>query len=81
MSPLVRIARITTGWVLIALGLVGILIPVMPQILFLAVGALLLAPYVRIFRRVSAWFHKRYPSHRPLMRRFRVFKHQPKREV
>lgn len=50
------------------------LVPMVPGSLFLAVGALLLAPYVRPFRRVSAWFHKHFPNLRGPMRRFREFK-------
>ncbi len=50
------------------------LVPMVPGSLFLAMGALLLAPYVRSFRRVSAWFHKHFPNLRGPMRRFREFK-------
>lgn len=77
MAPVVKVLRLAVGWLLILLGLIGLFLPVVPQIPFLAVGALLLAPYVRVFRRVSAWFHRRYPSHRPWMRHFRVFKRRP----
>lgn len=72
--PFLRVLRQVAGWTLIALGLIGTIIPVLPQIPFLALGAVLLAPYVRIFRRLSAWVHKRYPKFRPHMRPFRVFK-------
>jgi uncharacterized membrane protein YbaN (DUF454 family) len=76
MKPVVKVIRLTAGWSLIALGCIGLFVPIMPQIPFLALGALLLAPYVRIFRRLSAWLHKRYPTHRPFMRRFRDIKEQ-----
>lgn len=69
-----RVVRQTVGWVLIVLGVLGIFLPFLPQIPFLAVGALLLAPYVRVFRRLSAWVHKKYPKWRGPLRRFRVFK-------
>ena len=69
-----RIVRQIIGWMLIALGLVGLLIPVLPQLPFLIAGVLLLAPYIRIFRRASAWLHRRYPNYRGPMRRFREFK-------
>ena len=74
MSPITRIIRLTAGWTLIVLGLIGTLIPVLPQIPFLVAGALLRAPHVRLFRRVSAWFHKKYPQSRPYARPFRIFK-------
>ena len=74
MSHVTRIIRLTAGWAFIVLGLIGTIIPVLPQIPFFAAGALLLAPYIRIFRRMSAWFHKKYPKSRPYARPFRIFK-------
>ncbi len=71
LSPIVRQAA---GWALIGAGAVGMLVPMVPGSLFLAVGALLLAPYVKSFRRMSAWFHKHFPSLRGSMRPFRRFK-------
>lgn len=71
MPPIIRQA---VGWSLLGLGLIGMLVPVLPGTLFLAMGALLLAPYVRPFRRIAAWFHKRFPTLRGPMRRFRDFK-------
>lgn len=76
--PLRRIIRQVLGWSLIAAGIVGSLLPVVPQIPFLAAGALLLAPYVRIFRRFSAWMHRRFPHLRGPLRRFRDFRHPPR---
>ncbi len=77
MRPWVHAARLVAGWSLIALGLVGLLIPLLPQLPFLAAGALMLAPYVRIFRRFSAWIHKRFPGMRGPLRGFRAFKRPP----
>ena len=74
MEPVYRVFRLIAGWTLIVLGLIGTLIPVVPQIPFFVVGALLLAPHIRLFRRVSAWFHKKYPQSRPYARPFRIFK-------
>ncbi|MCS6771511.1 MAG: hypothetical protein NZ740_05745 [Kiritimatiellae bacterium] len=66
--------RQVAGWLLLGLGALGLLIPFIPGSLLIAVGALLLAPHVRPFRRMSAWFHKRFPHLRRPMRRFRPFK-------
>lgn len=79
MHPVARIIRQIVGWLCILLGVVGLVIPLFPQLPFLAVGALLLAPYVRVFRRMSAWIHKKYPRFRGPLRRFRDFKqrHHP----
>lgn len=75
--PWRRALRQVAGWTLIAIGIVGMALPVVPQIPFLAAGALLLAPYVRIFKRFSAWAHKRFPKLRRPLRRFRDFKTTP----
>ena len=72
--PLLHLLRQVFGWLFILLGLVGTLIPVLPQIPFLALGAVLLAPYERLFRRLSAWVHKKFPRLRPHLRPFRIFK-------
>lgn len=74
MSDSQRILRQLAGWSLVALGLVGLLLPMVPGSLFIAIGALLLARHVRLFRRVSAWMHKRFPHLRGPLRRFRDFK-------
>lgn len=69
-----RIIRQVAGWTLIFISIIGLIVPVMPHMPFLALGALLLAPYVRIFRRVSAWIHKKFPAWRVRLRPFRDFK-------
>lgn len=74
MHPVARIARQVAGWTLILLGVVALVVPLAPALPFLAVGALLLAPHVRAFRRLSAWIHKKYPRFRGPLRRFRDFK-------
>ncbi|MFH0909783.1 MAG: hypothetical protein V1929_13570 [bacterium] len=74
MAPAYRVLRLVAGWTLIVIGMIGFVIPILPQIPFIAAGALLLAPYIRIFRRVSAWVHKTYPKSRPYARPFRIFK-------
>jgi uncharacterized membrane protein YbaN (DUF454 family) len=74
MRPVYRVLRQVLGWALVVVGVIGIVVPVMPGWSFLAIGALLLAPYLRMFRRISAWLHRRYPEHRGRLRRFRDFK-------
>lgn len=77
--PALNLARQIIGWFFVALAIFGLLIPIIPHTPFLALGAILLAPYVRIFRRISAWVHKRFPRLRPHMRPFRIFKRPPRR--
>ncbi len=74
MHPVARIMRQVIGWLALLVGVVGLVIPVFPSIPFFAVGALLLAPHVRVFRRVSAWIHKKYPRFRGPLRYFREIK-------
>jgi hypothetical protein len=62
MAPFRKILRITLGCLLLLLGLVGLVIPVLPQVPFLLLGALLLAPHVKLFRRLLAWLHRKYPQ-------------------
>jgi hypothetical protein len=81
MKPMSPIVRQTLGWALIGAGVVGMLVPMAPGLLFVAVGALLLARHVRAFRRLSAWFHKRFPNLRGPMRRFRPFKRRRARYI
>lgn len=74
-----RIVRQVVGWSLIALGMLMGFVPMVPGLLLIAIGAVLLAPHVRLFRRVSAWVHKHLPHLRGPLRRFRDFKvrHRP----
>lgn len=72
--PWLKAVRLTVGWLCIAIAVIGLIIPVMPHTPFLALGAILLAPYVRLFRRISAWVHKHFPKMRRHLRPFRLFK-------
>lgn len=56
-----RFVRVVLGWFFIALGLVGLVLPVLQGFLFLAIGALLLAPYVPFFRRMKILLYRRFP--------------------
>jgi len=70
--------RQISGWTLIAIGVVGWLLPVMPGWLFIGAGALLLAPHVRLFHRFAALIHVRFPALRARLRAFRNFKRPPR---
>ncbi|MFH1970684.1 MAG: hypothetical protein ABIJ53_10250 [Verrucomicrobiota bacterium] len=65
--------RQIAGWTLIAIGMAGLILPVLPGWPFLGAGALLLAPHVRLFRRFAAWIHFRFPALRGRLRAFRDF--------
>ena len=54
-----RVLRLTTGWFLIAIGVVGLFLPVLQGILFIASGLAVLSTESRwaraILDRFSAW--------------------------
>ena len=70
--------RQIAGWSLIAVGVAGLIMPVLPGWPFLGAGALLLAPHVRLFHRFAAWMHVRFPALRTRLRAFRDFKKPPR---
>ena len=53
--------RQISGWTLIILGVAGLFLPVLQGWLFIGAGALLLAPHIRMFHRLAAWIHLRFP--------------------
>jgi len=69
--------RQVVGWTLLAIGVAGLILPVLPGWPFLGAGALLLAPHVRLFRRLAAWMYARFPALRGRLRAFRDFKPPP----
>jgi hypothetical protein len=54
-----RIGRQIAGWFLIALGLLGLIVPVLPGFLFLIPGLGLIAPEVPWARRALEWSRAR----------------------
>ena len=66
--PLAHAVRWLAGWGFLALGVLGLFLPVLQGILFLAVGFALLAPYVPLFRRWRRWFFRRFPRLREAVR-------------
>ena len=56
------VARIAFGILFLALGIIGLFLPVLQGILFIIVGLLLLAPYSRRIRKLVASFRLKYPA-------------------
>ncbi|KAA3663110.1 MAG: hypothetical protein DWQ10_00880 [Calditrichaeota bacterium] len=56
-----RIFRIFFGWLFVGLGIVGLVLPVLQGILFLATGIALLSPDVPFFRKILEKIKDRYP--------------------
>lgn len=56
-----KVCRHVFGWFFILLGIIGLFLPVLQGVLFLFIGALILAPEVPFFRRTIEYLKKRYP--------------------
>ena len=56
-----KVYRHVFGWFFILLGIIGLFLPVLQGILFLFIGALILAPEVPFFRRIIEDLKKRHP--------------------
>jgi uncharacterized membrane protein YbaN (DUF454 family) len=79
MTPMSRIIRITAGWLLIVLGLIGLVVPILQGLLFLAIGAALLAPSVPIFHRASVALRRRFPALRSPLKKLVGVPHRRRR--
>lgn len=65
------ILRHLLGWFSLALGIVGLALPILQGWLLIAIGALLLAPDVPFFARLVAWIERRAPVLREPLQRWR----------
>ena len=61
-APWKRIAIIIVGWVFIALGIVGLFLPVLQGILFLLVGLVVLSTEYHWARRLLGYVRNRFPK-------------------
>jgi len=68
--PFRRIAVIVLGWVLILLGLAGLVLPVVPGAVLIVVGALMVNPKWAWLRRMLEKCRVRFPV---LFKRFRAW--------
>jgi len=59
-----HVARIALAWGFIGLGVLGVLLPILPGVVFLAIGVLMLAPYSRACRWVTVVLKRRVPLFR-----------------
>ncbi|HLA27500.1 MAG TPA: PGPGW domain-containing protein [Syntrophales bacterium] len=56
-----KVYRHVFGWFFLLLGIIGLFLPVLQGVLFLFIGALILAPEVPLFRRIIEDLKKRHP--------------------
>ncbi|MGE5236285.1 MAG: hypothetical protein ACM3O7_08065 [Acidobacteriota bacterium] len=66
-----HVLRHVVGWSFLALGLAGLVLPVLQGWLFIAIGAVLLAPDVPLFARLVCWIETRFPAVRTALARIR----------
>jgi uncharacterized membrane protein YbaN (DUF454 family) len=68
--PFRRIAIVALGWVLILLGIAGLVLPIIPGAVLIVVGALMVNPQWASARRVLDKCRVRFPVLAPAFRRF-----------
>lgn len=56
-----RVPRIILGTLSMAVGLAGLVLPILQGWFFIAIGALLLAPDVPVLARLIRWVETKYP--------------------
>jgi len=71
-SRIGQVVRHIAGWSLLVLGVAGLFLPILQGWLFIALGALLLAPDVPLFARLLDWIEKRFPALRHPLHRARA---------
>jgi uncharacterized membrane protein YbaN (DUF454 family) len=67
-----RALRHTLGWGALAVGVAGLVLPVIQGWLFIALGALLLAPDVPFFAKLLDRIERRFPALRHPIARLRA---------
>ena len=55
-------AILTFGWIFIVLGVLGLFLPILQGILFLAIGGMLLSMESPTAKRILARLRRKYPS-------------------
>lgn len=58
---MMKVLRILAGIVLVIIGVIGLLIPVMPQWPFIIPGLMLLSPHFPPAKRLLDWIQRKFP--------------------
>ena len=69
-KPVKRVAVIALGWVLILLGIVGLVLPVVPGAVLIVVGVPIVNPQGTWLGRIREKCRVRFPVLAPIFRRF-----------
>ncbi len=54
--------RLVLGWLFLVLGVLGLFLPFLQGLLFLAIGVVLLSRHVPFFDRIRLKMYRRFPS-------------------
>jgi uncharacterized membrane protein YbaN (DUF454 family) len=66
------VLRLVFGWFFIGLGILGLFLPILQGLIFLALGIALLAPHVPFFRRMRDAIYRHSPRTRAFVSRTRA---------
>lgn len=82
MAAVRTVIRHVAGWGMLVVGVVGLFLPILQGWLFIAIGAVLLAPDVPFFARLVGWIERRFPALRSGLRRIRerITHHDPRHD-
>jgi hypothetical protein len=69
--PLAWIVRHVVGWTSLAIGVTGLILPILPGWPFIAWGVVTLAPDIPVFARLLDMVERKVPRLRPLIERVR----------
>lgn len=58
-NPVLRMARLMVGWILVVLGIIGLFLPLLQGVALILTGLALLAPDVPFARRWLDWLKNR----------------------
>lgn len=67
-----NLVRQIAGWAFIVLGILGLFLPLLQGILFLALGIYLLSPHIPLFHRIQQRLYARHPRLKKHVRRMRA---------
>lgn len=65
-----HIFRLCAGWFFLLLGIIGLVLPILQGVLFIAIGAVLLAPDIPFFQRTLDRIKNRFPKLSEKIERF-----------
>jgi uncharacterized membrane protein YbaN (DUF454 family) len=69
MGRLQRVLRIFFACLLLALGLAGLVLPILPGWLFISLAAVILGSDIRLFRKIQGRIAARFPTIRRLVQK------------